>query len=462
MTAVLALFAINACSSSSRHTYPKYDGTASSCYQGDSPLYDDYFTPERLRVDLVFAGNHRKSEVFLDGLYREREWSGSPMSLIDKTGMGSLFYEVFAVEPSGTDVIENDLEVQDGVTPTPPEEGSYNTLIFSRGFNTLFEEWTTTEESKRESMSMNQTIWLPMPKRSVKIVIYGRDKSTGMLDPMGEFTVNPADRHIVPPEAQKQSKLTNLIDNGPVTEKADIVFLAEGYTEDQMGKFLKDAGRFADYIFSIEPFASHRSDFNVWAVESASEESGVDIPQNGIWRHTAMESTFDTFYTDRYLTIFDHSKVADAASSAPFDVIVVIANCEKYGGGGIYNSYAMGTSDHPMSLGVIVHEFAHHFAGLADEYFNKSTGYDESFYPLNIEPWEPNITTKVDFSSKWEAIMGLDTGHGEVGLYEGGGYVAKGVFRPLEDCIMHHHTQSYFCPVCSKAIENMIDYYTKK
>ena len=175
-----------------------------------------------------------------------------------------------------------------------------------------------------------------------------------------------------------------------------------------------------------------------------------------------MESTFDTFYTDRYLTIFDHHKVADAASVAPFDVIVVIANEDKYGGGGIYNSYAMGTSDNIQSLGVIIHEFGHLFAGLADEYFNKSTGYDESFYPLDIEPWEPNITTKVDFSSKWEDLMGLDTGHGIVDLYEGGGYVAEGVFRPLEDCIMRHHALSYFCPVCSKAIEDMIDYYTKK
>lgn len=439
----------------------KGDGTVSSQFDQDFPKYDDYFTSERLRVDLVFAGNSKESRVYLDGLYKEKEWSGSPNSLIDKSGMGTLFYEVFAVEPAGVLVQEHTDNPVDGVTPTPPAEGSYSTLIFSRGFNTLFEEWTTTEEAKRESMSMNQTIWLPMPKNSVKIVIYTREKQSGNFQVMEEFTINPNDRHIVPPVAQKESKLNKVVYNGQSSNKVDIVFLAEGYTASQMDKYMKDVKRFTDYIFSIEPFTSRKDDFNVWAVENISEESGVDIPQHGIWRHSAMESTFDTFYTDRYLTIFDHHKVADAASCSPFDALIVIANEEKYGGGGIYNSYAMGTADDPQALGVIIHEFGHHFAGLADEYFNKSTAYDESYYPLHIEPWEPNITTKVDFASKWESLVGTETEHGLIDLYEGGGYVAKGVFRPFEDCIMFHHTQSYFCPVCQKAIEAMIDYYIK-
>ncbi|MFH0759804.1 MAG: M64 family metallopeptidase, partial [Bacteroidota bacterium] len=80
------------------------------------------------------------------------------------------------------------------------------------------------------------------------------------------------------------------------------------------------------------------------------------------------------------------------------------------------------------------------------------------------EPWNPNLTTLTDFDSKWKSMMDpktpVPTPPGErfnqkVGVFEGGGYVSKGVFRPMTDCRMHSNEAS-FCPVCTDAIERMI------
>jgi hypothetical protein len=140
----------------------------------------------------------------------------------------------------------------------------------------------------------------------------------------------------------------------------------------------------------------------------------------------------------------------------PYDALYVIVNTEKYGGGGIYNFYGLSMSDHKLSAEVFVHELGHSFAGLGDEYYSSEVAY-EDFYDLNREPWEPNLTTKIDFRSKWEDLVEK----GEAGLYEGGGYMAKGIFRPASDCRMKSNTAPGFCPVCTRAINTMIDYYIK-
>lgn len=219
----------------------------------------------------------------------------------------------------------------------------------------------------------------------------------------------------------------------------------------------------------IEPYRSRMSDFNIWAVESVSKESGPDIPHNDIWKNTALSSNFYTFRIDRYLTAPNQSIVAKAASNAQCDALYVIVNTEKYGGGGIFNFYGLSMSDHKFSAEVFVHEFGHSFAGLGDEYYSSEVAYDE-FYNLKTEPWEPNITTNVNFESKWKDMIDPKTPvptpndvayKDVVGLFEGGGYMSKGIFRPHLDCRMKTNTAGGFCPVCVRAINKMIDYYTK-
>ena len=402
------------------------DGTASSTCSAN-PDYDKYFTGEKLRIDIVLAGNRTEQHAYLDKLSREAEWTGNPASLINRFGYGQYCYEAFA------------------------EDG---TLVYSNSFSTLFEEWRTTPQADKVDMAAGQTLWMPMPKEKVHFVLYERVRATGLFSPFFEMDIDPYDTHIEPLVAKASSEV--LLLGGDNAHKVDLTFAAEGYSASEMEKFRSDALRFMNYLFTMEPYASRKDDFNVRLVYNVSEDSGVDIPQWGQWRSTVMDSMFDTFYEDRYLTIMDHRKIADAIAGVPTDVVMVIANSEKYGGGGIYNSYAMGTCDHKLSEIVFVHEFGHSFAGLGDEYYDSSVAY-EDYYPAGVEPWEPNITTQVDFASKWQDMMGQDG----VGLYEGAGYQAKGCWRPYPECRMLNNTAPGFCPVCQRAISSMIDYYVK-
>lgn len=426
---VLSALAAIACLWSCRQEPEKVvngNGTASSVFEGTVD-YDRFFTSERLRVDLVLSGDASEEYAFVSEFHKEPHWSGSPNSLIERFGYGQCFYEMFAGD----------------------------SLIFSQGFCPLFEEWRTTAQARQMPMAANQSIWMPFPKQPVRIVLYQRVRATGIFEPMLEFELDPSDRHIVP-GPDNDYRVTALQYRGEPTHKADLVICGEGYTASQMAKLRHDAFRMMDYMFSMEPYASRRDDWNVWLVENPSEDEGVDIPQQSIWRRTPMDAMFDTFYIDRYLTIMDHKKIASVVSGADFDAVFVLVNETKYGGGGMYGSYAMGTSDHKYSQEVFIHEFGHSFAALGDEYFDSETAY-EDYYPLDVEPWEPNITTKVDFSSKWEDMMGEDG----VGLYEGAGYMAHGCWRPYEECRMFNNTAPGFCPVCRRAIDRMIDRYVQ-
>jgi len=235
-----------------------------------------------------------------------------------------------------------------------------------------------------------------------------------------------------------------------------------------MEKFLKDAKRSAEFIFSEEPFMSHRKDFNVRAVKSYGNDSGTDIPGENIWKDTPVNSNFYTFGIERYMTTTDYQAVCDVAANAHYDQVYIIVNTDKYGGGGIYNYYSISAADNMSSRAVVIHEFGHAFGALGDEYYTSAVAYND-FFPLDVEPWAPNLTTMVNFDSKWKDMLKKKTPvptpeaeeyENTVGVYEGGGYVAKGVFRPMIDCRMHSN-DAEFCPVCSKAIVEMIERYTK-
>jgi len=412
---------------------------ASAGFKGPQPEYGHFFTMERLRLDLSLTGNKNSCIVSVNGLYREPRWSGSPNYLVDTTGYGSFYYEVF----------------------------SSDTLIFSHGFNSLFEEWTTTAEASAVTKSGTQSICMPFPKGKVRVEITQWVRATGLHKPMLTFDIDPSDRHIVP-GVQNDYPVKALIHNGDPFHKVDIVIVAEGYTASEMDKFEKDATKMMDYIFTMEPYSQRKNDFNVWLVGGASFESGISIPQKGIWKRTLLGSMYDTFYIDRYLTIMDHSAIARAAAGAPYDAIIVIANSSKYGGGGFYNSYAIGAADDPRSLPVFIHEFGHSFAALGDEYYTSDVAY-EDYYPAGVEPWEANITTLVNFDSKWKNMIEdvpVPTPEdkqyeGKVGLFEGAGYMAKGCYRPYLECRMFNNTAPGFCPVCQREISRMIDRYVK-
>lgn len=393
---------------------------------GDSG-YDKYFTKERLRLDFVLSGDDTRLEAYLEKVRKECEWAGSPNSLIDPFGYGELRFEAY----------------------------SGDMLIYSTGMCPLFLEWTTTAEASRVAKAMSNTVWMPFPKDEITVKLFRRQKTDGSLKELFSCKIDPEDA-LIERSPENSFETITIQESGDNRHKVDLLFVAEGYTEEEMGKFEADCRRFTDYLFSIAPYKDRKDDFNVRAVLSVSEQSGTTIPNHDIWNNTVLKSNFYTFYTDRYLTVQDHALIASAVSNAPFDAIFVIANETKYGGGGFYNSYGMGTADNKLSEVVFVHEFGHSFAGLGDEYYTSDVAY-EDYYNLSLEPWEPNITTLVDFESKWKDMVDS----GEAGLFEGGGYMSKGIYRPREDCRMKSNTPPDFCPVCQRAISRMIDFYCK-
>ena len=270
-----------------------------------------------------------------------------------------------------------------------------------------------------------------------------------------------------------------------ITSCIDLAIVAEGYTHAQMGKFYNDCQRAVDALFAREPFKSLKNRFNVVAIAAESLEGGPSVPHLGRWRSTAVSTNYDTFYSDRYLTTRDIHHLYDLLSCVPFEHIIVLVNSDTYGGGGIYNQVMVTTSDHPTFAQVLVHEFGHSYGGLGDEYF-----YDdayESMYPADTEPWEPNLTTLVNFQSKWADMLpkgtaiptppdskvpnyrkitndkerkALNAATQRVGVFEGGGYQSKGVYRPAQECRMKINEVEDFCPVCSRAIRQITDFYT--
>ena len=251
--------------------------------------------------------------------------------------------------------------------------------------------------------------------------------------------------------------------NGTPESKVDIVILPEGYTADEMSQFEQHCQSLVDVFAQQEPFASHLDDFNFRAVLAPSEESGVDIPASHNWVRTILNSHFYTFYIDRYCTTRDYFSVKDVAANAPYDQIYILVNSSQYGGGGFYNFYSMSTAGNMSSASVIIHEFGHAFAGLADEY-EESDNPLALLYNLDVEPWEPNITTLVDFESKWADLVAPNTPiptpnnyqyYNTVGAFEGGGYLTHGMYRPQHDCMMRNY--ALFCAVCSRTIEDVIE-----
>jgi len=403
--------------------------------------YDKYFSDKVLRFDFMFAGNSQKTVVYPVGMKEEPFRGGSKTNLVDPFNYGNFRYEVF--------------------------DSAGNTVIYSRGFCTLFQEWQTTAEAKTMERSFYEVVTMPFPKNKVKFILSIRERN-GSFTKLYETVINPDD-YFIRKEKPVNAAVTKIYTAGDPETCVDLAFIAEGYEADEMGKFRNDAKKMADILFTEAPFNEYKDRFNIWAVEAVSAESGTDIPGERKYVSTALNSSFYTFDLDRYLTTQDIKSVNDYAALVPHDNIIVLINSNIYGGGGVYNYYSGTTVGHPYSPKVFMHEFGHGFAGLADEYYSSEVAYEE-FYPLDVEPWEPNITTIVNFDSKWKKMIAgqtplptpaIEKYSNITGLFEGGGYSARGIFRPEMECRMKSNSPKGYCTVCREAIKKMIEFNIK-
>lgn len=410
------------------------------CFVATSVAYaqafTDYFTDKTLRIDYIFSGNASKQNICLDGLSSLPFWAGRKHHLSE-----------LPLKGSGQIIMR---DIASGKT------------IYTTSFSSLFQEWLATEEAKNINKGFENTFLVPYPLQPVEIEI--------TLFGMGmKHIVRPDDILIAQKGVSHITPHKYLLQNDSLDKAIDVAILAEGYLPNEMETFYQDANIACESLFSHEPFKSMKKRFNIAAVASPSKDNGVSVPRLGEWKHTAFNSHFSTFYSDRYLTTPRVKAIHDALAGIPYEHIIILANSEEYGGGGIYNSYTLTTAHHSMFRPVVVHEFGHSFGGLADEYFYDNDIMTDT-YPLNIEPWEQNISTRVDFASKWEDMLAKDTpiptptnasNTYPVGVYEGGGYSAKGIYRPADNCRMRTNEYPAFCPVCQRAIRRIIDFYTE-
>jgi len=445
---------------------------------------------QTMRLDYYHTGDASQEVFSVDRVVIEPlPWPGDPAQAIDSSNLGKYLFEI------------RDLKS--------------NQLLYSRGFASIYGEWETTDEAKSMKRTFNESLRFPAPTSPVSAVLKKRDAKNVFQD-IWTTTIDPADQFVDRSKPAAPAPLITIQKTGEPETRVDFLILGDGYTAAEVKKFEADARRLTDVLFSTSPFKENRKSFNVWALAPPASESGVSRPSTGIYRDSPLGATYDAFGSERYVLTFDNRSLRKAAQFAPYEFIEVLVNNRTYGGGGIFNLYSTVAADNAFADYVFVHEFAHHFAALADEYYTSAVAYAPA--ADRVEPWEPNVTALLDVSTlKWrhllspfanvtpiptpwnkeafeaysreiqkrraqlrkdkrpeeemEALFKEELEHekkmfaaekhfGQVGAFEGAMYEARGYYRPEIDCIMFSRT-NYFCKVCRQAIERVIKMYSR-
>ena len=405
--------------------------------------YNDFFTENTMRFDFHHSGDSKNEMYHFDRVIREGVWAGSRNALINPFNYGE---QMFRIVDSAT-----------------------GNVIYKNNYCTLFNEWQTTPEATVTDRSFPESVIFPEPKENFIIEFYARNKVSKIWEKKYSQAVNVKSYDIVPGNMPYENNDIHI--GGSIANSLDIVLLPDGFTETEKEKFMEACKMWSDALFSYAPFTQNKNRINIRAVWAPSKEKGIDKPGIGKWVENLLGTRFFTFGSERYQMTEEFQKVRDGAACAPYESIFILTNTDKYGGGGIYNFYGLGSAGKTGRTGeVYVHEFGHSLMGLGDEYIEKGNTVS-ALYPEGKEPWEANLTRFVDFNGKWEDKIAEGTqipttvaeGSTEkdwvIGAYEGGGYLEKGVYRGWPECMMKALTE--FCPICQEAISKYLDYICK-
>ncbi len=440
--------------------------------------------PATMRVDYFHSGNQSIEMFSLDQVVIEPlPWTGNMAQPIDKTLRGKYLFEIV----------------------------SGGEIAWSRSFSSIYGEWETTGEAREINRSYHESVRFPAQTKPFQLVMKKRGPGN-VFEEIWRIELDPADVLVHRESAMYAGQVVAIHESGDPATKVDLLLMGDGYTADEQEAFIAKARELTDILFSTSPFKERRDDFNIWAVAPAAAQSGVSRPSTGTFRDSPIGATYDAFRSERYILTFDNKAMRRIASSAPYDFIEILTNTEVYGGGGIYGLFSTAAANSEWAPYLFVHEFGHHFAGLADEYYTSSVAYEA---PTEItEPYEPNVTALLDPDNlKWKHLMTPNTPlptpwpkaryeehslayqqrrremraanvseaemnalfyytkeyvetlfdesgqNGIVGAFEGGNYQAEGYYRPEQNCLMFTRSES-FCAVCAEAIGKVIDEYT--
>ncbi|HEX2985003.1 MAG TPA: M64 family metallopeptidase, partial [Ignavibacteriales bacterium] len=343
--------------------------------------FNDYFEDKTLRIDYYHIGDSKEEFVTIDKLYKYGIWAGSRKNLIDNFNNGRYYYKIY--------------------------DASSGKLIYSKGFDSYFGEYKTSEEGLNGiKRTYHESAIIPAPKNKIKFALELRNDKDKKLSEVYSYEIDPSSMYIIKEEpADKEIKVYEVVKSGDPHAKVDIVILSEGYTAQEQAKFESDLKKFANTHFNMEPYKSYKNSFNIWGVFKPSMQSGADEPSHASFKNTVLGSTFNSLGSERYLLTEDNKTMRDMAAHVPYDAIYIMVNHKRYGGGGIYNLFCTFTADNQWQDYLFLHEFGHSFAGLADEYYTSDISYNE-FYPHGIEPNEPNITALLDSTNiKWKELV---------------------------------------------------------
>lgn len=444
-----------------------------------------FAAPQTMRLDYYHTGNAKQETFSIDRVVIEPlPWPGNINKNIDRSNLGKYLFEVY--------------------------DQKTKQLLYSRGFASIYGEWETTDEAANMTRTFHESLRFPAPKVPIEIVLKKRDTQNAFVQ-IWSSSIDPNDMFVDRSRKASPAPLISIQKMGDPSTKVDFLILGDGYTQREAKKFVADARRLTEKLFSTSPFKERRRDFNVWAICPPAFESGISRPSTGIYRDSPVGATYDAFGSERYVLTFDNRALRRVASFAPYEFIEVLANNRTYGGGGIFNLYSTVAVDNAWANYVFVHEFGHHFAGLADEYYTSAVAYTPA--PQRVEPWEQNVTANVSRNElKWvdlvspdtplptpwnkeafekysleiqkrrrqlraekrpesemealfaeelkheEAMFAREKYFGKAGAFEGAMYESRGYYRSEIDCIMFSRTD-YFCRVCRRAIERVIDMY---
>jgi hypothetical protein len=353
----------------------------SALFEPDNEIqFDRFFYDQTLRIDYYHAGNALDEYIIPDNMYIQGKWAGNTVNLVASYRLGKYSAKVY-------DLLTN-------------------RLIFSIGYSTIFSEYQATDPANNGvSRTYHESVLIPRPKSKCLFVIEKRDRYNIPV-PVYQQVINPDDYHInTESNARNSDEIISLVSNGDPHHAVDLVIVGEGYTRQERNSFRKDLEYFTRVLFSTEPFASQQKKFNISGIFTPSAESGTDEPRQGKYRNTALGSSFNIFDTDRYLLADDNKTIRDIAGQVPYDIIMVMVNSGRYGGGGIFNWQTTFTSGSPYRDHVFLHEFGHAFAGLGDEYYTSDVSYKD-FYPEGIEPLDPNVTALPDPQNlRWKDLV---------------------------------------------------------
>jgi hypothetical protein len=441
--------------------------------------------PATIRVDYTHSGNALADAYALEQVLVEPlPWPGDLTRNMDDTNRG-----------------QNRVEVADAET---------GDLLYARDFSTIFGEWRTTEEANKISRSFHESVRFPKPDRPVRVRILKRDERNAFSVAWSvEIDTDAPD--VVRKQPPAPGAPIPIKVSGPSPQKVDLLIIGDGYTAADMKKFELDARRLSQHLFTVSPFKERANDFNVWALAVPTVESGVSRPSTGVHHASKLGTRYDIFGSERYVLTLDNRALREIAQYAPYEFIEILVNNETYGGGGIFGQFSTAAASNEWADYLFVHEFGHHFAGLADEYYTSPVAYAAS--GTRMEPWEPNATALRDPSKlKWakhvkagtplptpwpkaeyeeasrayqkrraalraanrpesemnalfredlaatRALFAKQPHRHTIGAFEGANYEAKGYYRPAMQCIMFDRSEA-FCPVCQDGITDIIDLY---